>query len=90
MESLIVGKTIRAEVSHFLKEFTTAQDIADVNAETGISVSTLNYLKRRVGNVTEDNKKGIISLARRAYDNAEAKRKEALKCKKELSLILQS
>lgn len=48
MESLIVGKTIRAEVSHFLKEFTTAQDIADVNAETGISVSTLNYLKEEL------------------------------------------
>lgn len=90
MKTLIIGKTISAEVSYYLKEYTTAQDIADVNSETGISTSTLNYVKRRAGNVSEENKKGIISLAKRAYDNAEAKRKEALKCKKELSLILQS
>lgn len=90
MKTLIIGKTISAEVSYYLKEYTTAQDIADVNSETGISTSTLNYVKRRAGNVSEENKKGIISLAKRAYDNAEAKRKEALRCKKELSLILQS
>ncbi|MGU3377292.1 hypothetical protein [Chryseobacterium sp. M5A1_1a] len=90
MGNLVIGKTISAEVSHFLKEFTTAQDIADVNAETGVSVSTLNYVKRRAGNISEENKKGILSLAKRAFDNAETKRKQALKCKKELSLILQS
>ncbi|CAD0220418.1 MULTISPECIES: hypothetical protein [Chryseobacterium] len=90
MESLIIGKTISAEISYYLKEYTTAQDIADVNTETGISTSTLNYVKRRAGNISEENKKGIISLAKKAFNNAEAKRKEALKCKKELSLILQS
>ncbi|RMZ60035.1 hypothetical protein D1632_10615 [Chryseobacterium nematophagum] len=90
MKILEHSKTISVEVSDLLKAFTTARDIADVNAETGVSVSTLNYVKRRAGNVSLDNEKGMLKLIERAYKNAETKRVEALRCKKEMKLILEA
>lgn len=88
MEILKHGTTISQEVSEFLKEFTTAQDIADVNAETGVSVSTLQYVKRRAGNVSRENEPGMLLLIKKAYLNAEAKRLEAVRCKKELKRLI--
>ncbi|MCC3214996.1 hypothetical protein LIV57_06900 [Chryseobacterium sp. X308] len=90
MEKLKYGQPISLRLSNYLRDFTTKEDVANVSTETGVSISTLNYVKRRANNVSESNEKGIISLAKKALENAEAKRKEALRCKKELSLILQS
>lgn len=84
------GQPISLSLSNYLRDFTTKEDVADVSTETGVSISTLNYVKRRANNVSEGNEVGIIGLAKKALSNAETKRKEALKCKKELSLILQS
>ncbi|EFK36856.1 Uncharacterised protein [Chryseobacterium gleum] len=90
MEKLKYGQPISLRLSNYLRDFTTKEDVANVSTETGVSISTLNYVKRRANNVSEGNEKGIICLAKKALENAEAKRKEALRCKKELSLILQS
>lgn len=83
------GQPISVKLSNYLRDFTTKEDVADVSTETGVSISTLNYVKRRANNVSENNEIGIISLAKKALSNAEERRKEALKCKKELSQILQ-
>lgn len=90
MTTLVHGQPISLKVSDYLKEFTTREDIADVSTETGISISTLNYVKRRANNVSKDNKTGVLRLIEKAYENAEAKRKEALRCKKEMKSILET
>lgn len=90
METLKDGQPISLKLSDILKEFTTSDDIANVSTKTGVSISTLNYVKRRTNNVSKDNRKGIFLLAERAYQNAEQKRKEAMKSKKELKQILQN
>ncbi|MDN5481323.1 MAG: hypothetical protein L0G30_07050, partial [Chryseobacterium sp.] len=71
-----------------LMGFTSPKDLADVSTETGVSISTLNYVKRRVNNVSEGNEKGILKLLEKAYVNADSKIEEAKKCKKEIRLIL--
>ncbi|BAP30086.1 uncharacterized protein CHSO_1049 [Chryseobacterium sp. StRB126] len=84
------GQPISLRLSNYLRDFTTKEDVANVSTKTGVSISTLNYVKRRANNVSEGNEVGILNLIDAAINNAEAKRKEALKCKKELTLILQS
>ncbi|WP_185246674.1 hypothetical protein [Chryseobacterium bernardetii] len=84
------GQPISLRLSNYLRDFTTKEDVANVSTKTGVSISTLNYVKRRANNVSEGNEVGILNLIDVAINNAEAKRKEALKCKKELTLILQS
>ncbi|WBV60284.1 hypothetical protein PFY12_14745 [Chryseobacterium camelliae] len=90
MEILKHGQPISLQLSDYLKEFTTPEDIANVSTETGVSISTLNYVKRRANNVSEGNEKGIILLARKAYANAEYRRKFAMKAKKELKTLVES
>ena len=41
------GEPISVELSEYLKDFTDTQSIADVSTKTGISISTLKYLKLR-------------------------------------------
>ncbi|MFP7656132.1 hypothetical protein [Chryseobacterium proteolyticum] len=90
MTALVHGQPISLKVSDYLKEFTTREDIADVSTETGVSISTLNYVKRRANNVSEGNKPGIIKLIERAYKNAESMKREASKCQKEMKSILET
>ncbi len=49
------GEPISVELSEYLKDFTDTQSIADVSTKTGISISTLKYLKLRTNSVTENN-----------------------------------
>lgn len=90
MEILKHGQPISLRLSDLLKEFTTREDVADVSTETGVSISTLNYVKRRANNVSEGNEKGILLLTKKAYENAKSRRKQAIKCEKELKPIVES
>lgn len=82
------GEPISVELSEYLKDFTDTQSIADVSTKTGISISTLKYLKLRTNSVTENNEVGIIELMKIAIKNAENNIHRATQCKKDLSEIL--
>lgn len=88
MEVLQRGKPISVELSDFLKEFTCPRDIADISNETSVSISTINYVKCRRNNVSDDNKKAIIRLIQKADVNADNKIKDAKKGKKYIKQIL--
>lgn len=83
-----IGHPISEDLSGFLKEFTSKYDRADIHIKTGVSASLLNDITYRSRNVTEDNKKGLISLMERASENAEKQMSRARKCKKNLREIL--
>lgn len=82
------GKPINENLSNFLLEFTTKKDIADVSASTGVSISTIDYVKRRNNTVTENNERAMIELIKVAVRNSDAKIKRAKECKRELEKIL--
>lgn len=82
------GQPISEELSTHLMEFTNKKDIADVSQATGVSISTIDYVKRRNNSVTENNEVGIIALMEIAVKNAESHITKAKTCKKDLQEIL--
>lgn len=82
------GQPISELLSAYLVEFTDKNDAADVSVKTGVSLSTVLYLKRRVGTVTLNNETAIVELMRKAIKNAETRITVARKCKKDVQRIL--
>ena len=82
------GQPISEGLSNYLMEFTDKNDVATASVNTGISISTIDYVKRRNNTVTENNKVGIVELMRIAIQNAENNIHRSTQCKKDLSEML--
>lgn len=82
------GQPISESLSIYLMEFTNKNDVADASAKTGISISTIDYVKRRNNTITENNEVGIIELMKIAIRNAENNIHRATQCKTDLTEIL--
>lgn len=83
-----LNQPINNSLSEDLKEFTSNNDRADIHIKTGVSASLLKDLTYRKRNVTEDNKKGLVALMKRASENAEKQMTRARKCNKNIREIL--
>ncbi|MDV2459848.1 hypothetical protein [Elizabethkingia miricola] len=83
-----IGKPIDEFLSEWLKEYTSKDDRADINADTGVSISLLSDITYRSRSVTEANKKGLICLIERAVENANKRMVHAGNCEKKLKEIL--
>lgn len=88
MTALQNGKPISEDISKFLRSFTGPKDMADVSTDTDVSISTIRDVKHRRNNISEENKKAIIRLIKRAVENADVKIKEAKDGKKKVKTIL--
>lgn len=82
------GKPISEELSNYLIEFTNKKDVADVATKTGLSISTIDYVRRRSNTITENNQVGIVELIKRAVKNAENSISRAKRCKQDLGKTL--
>ncbi|HYD92056.1 MAG TPA: hypothetical protein VEA37_11295 [Flavobacterium sp.] len=82
------GKPISEKLSQYLIDWTSEADVAKVSVdmpkENKVSVSTINSVKRRLGNLTENNAAAIISLMGIAVKNCTNKIEYAKRVKKEL------
>ncbi|ALR29724.1 hypothetical protein ATE47_03950 [Chryseobacterium sp. IHB B 17019] len=88
MAELINGKPISEKLSEFLRKFTSPKDMADVSTETNVSISTIRDVRLRRNNISEENKKAIIKLMKKADQNADFKIKEAKEGKRQVKQIL--
>lgn len=84
------GEPISVELSDYLSDFTDGNDIADVSSMTGVSISTIDYVKRRKNSITERSEPAIVELMRLAIQNAENNIHRATQCKKDLTKILEA
>ncbi len=82
------GKPISVELSEYLKDFTDKEDIADVSTNTGISISTIEYVRNRKNTVTENNSVGIIELMKIAIQNAQNNIIKSKNCEADLTEML--
>lgn len=78
------GKPISEQLSKYLSDWTTENDVADVWRETGVSTSTINYVKRGLNSLTENNSKAILALMKIAVKNCTNKIEYAKRVKKDL------
>lgn len=86
---LKISQPISSQLSTYLREFTTKEDIADVAAEeNSCSSSTLRDIVYRTNPVTEKNVFALKRLMTIATKNADQKIKNARNCKKAVKEIL--
>ncbi|MCJ8153198.1 hypothetical protein MKJ01_05410 [Chryseobacterium sp. SSA4.19] len=86
---LKISQPISSQLSTYLREFTTKEDIADVAAEeNSCSSSTLRDIVYRTNPVTEKNLLALKRLMSIASKNADAKIKSAKQCKKTVNQML--
>lgn len=81
------GKFIEKELSDYLREYTSKDDMLDLATET-VSVYTLRHVMMRNRTVTEENKPVFLKLIERALSNADKRIKHSKECKKDLKELL--
>lgn len=81
------GKFIDKELSDYLREYTSKDDMLDLATDT-VSVYTLRQVMMRNRTVTEENRPVFLLLIERAVENADKKIIKSTACKKDLLELL--
>lgn len=79
-ENIHFGNLISDKLSNYLKEHTSTSDRMQISIDTGISLSNINYVIRRVNTLSVKNSVAILELMRIAVINCTnemAKNKQA-------------
>lgn len=82
------GKLITPELHNYLMNYTDKSDRALAADRSGVGISVITQVRRRVANITENNSKGIIELIKIAVNKCDANIEDFREVKSQLSQML--